>query len=66
VQPKLAVVSGTTRDARPQKQELGNRYRNAGAEILRIEEDGAIIIRTDGNDLRYESVKTGKRGEIRL
>jgi competence protein ComEC len=66
VQPKLAVVSGTTRDARPQKQELANRYRNAGAEILRIEEDGAIIIRTDGNDLRYESVKTGKRGEIRL
>jgi competence protein ComEC len=66
VQPKLAVVSGTTRNARPQKQELANRYRDAGAEILRTEEDGAIIVTTDGNDLRYESVKSGKRGEIKL
>jgi competence protein ComEC len=66
VQPKLAVVSGTTRNAQPQKQELANRYRDAGAEILRTEEDGAIIVITDGNDLRYESVKSGKRGEIKL
>jgi competence protein ComEC len=66
VQPRLAVVSGTTRNARPQKQELADRYRDAGAEILRTEEDGAIIITTDGNDLRYESVKSGKRGEIKL
>jgi competence protein ComEC len=66
VQPKLAVVSGTTRNARPQKGELANRYRDAGAEILSTEEDGAIIITTNGNDLRYESVKSGKRGEIKL
>jgi competence protein ComEC len=66
VQPRLAVISGTTRNARAQKQELADRYRDAGAEILRTEEDGAIIITTDGNDLRYESVKSGKRGEIKL
>jgi competence protein ComEC len=66
IQPKLAVVSGTTRNTGPQKQELADRYRDAGAEILRTEEDGAIIITTDGNDLRYESVKSGKRGEIKL
>jgi competence protein ComEC len=66
VQPKLAVVSGTTRNAHLQKQELADRYRDAGAEILRTEEDGAIIITTDGNDLRYESVKSGKRGEIKF
>jgi competence protein ComEC len=66
VQPRLAVVSGTTRSAGPQKQELADRYRDAGAEILRTQEDGAIIITTDGNDLRYESVKNGKRGEIKL
>ena len=66
VQPRLAVVSGSTRNARQQKQELANRYHDAGAEILRTEEDGAIIITTNGNDLRYETVKSGKRGEIRL
>jgi competence protein ComEC len=66
VQPRLAVISGTTRNARAQKHELADRYRDAGAEILRTEEDGAIIITTDGNDLRYESVKSGKRGEIKL
>ena len=66
VQPRLAVVSGTTRNARPEKQELADRYRAAGADILRTEEDGAIIITTDGNDLRYESAKSGKRGELKL
>jgi competence protein ComEC len=66
VQPRLAVISGTTRNTRPQKQELTNRYRDAGAEILRTEEDGAIIITTDGSELRYEGVKSGKRGDIKL
>jgi competence protein ComEC len=66
VQPRLAVVSGSTRNARAQKQELANRYHDAGAETLRTEEDGAIIITTNGNDLRYETVKSGKRGEIKL
>jgi competence protein ComEC len=66
VQPRLAVVSGTTRNAHAQHQEVANRYRDAGAEILRTEEDGAIIVTTDGNDLRYESVKSGKRGAIKF
>ena len=60
------MVSGSTRSARQQKQELANRYHDAGAEILRTEEDGAIIITTNGNDLRYETVKSGKQGEIKL
>lgn len=66
VQPRLAVVSGTTRNAQAHKQEVANRYRDAGAEILRTEEDGAIIITTDGNDLHYRSVKSGKRGAIKF
>lgn len=66
VQPRLAVVSGTTRNAQAQKQEVANRYRDAGAEILRTEEDGAIIITTDGYDLHYQSVKSGKRGAIKF
>ena len=48
------------------RDEVVRRGNGAGAEILRTEEDGAIIITTDGNDLRYESVKSGKRGEIKL
>jgi competence protein ComEC len=66
VQPRLALVSGMTRNTAAQKQEIADRYRHAGAEILRTEEDGAIIITTDGNDVRYESVKSGKRGTIRF
>jgi competence protein ComEC len=66
VQPRLALVSGTTRNAPAHRQEIADRYRNAGAEILRTEEDGAIVITTDGNDLRYEGVKSRKRGTIKF
>jgi competence protein ComEC len=66
VQPRLAIVSGTTRNAAAQKEEVAERYRAAGAEILRTEEDGAIVITTDGHNLRYESVKSGKRGTIKF
>ncbi|MEX0802376.1 MAG: hypothetical protein WD688_03530, partial [Candidatus Binatia bacterium] len=63
VQPKLAVVSGSTRTASASKKEqVTERYRNAGAEILSTGEDGAIVIVTDGKDVRYEAIKSGRRG----
>lgn len=65
VSPKLAVVSGTARNASPgAKEEVTQRFRTIGAEILRTDEDGAVAIVTDGNEIRYESVKSGKRGTI--
>jgi competence protein ComEC len=66
VEPRLALVSGSTRNAPAHRQEIADRYRNAGAEMLRTEEDGAILITTDGSDLRYQGVKSGKRGTIKF
>ena len=65
VQPKFAVFS---RGGRSQpvvsRDEVLSRYRQAGAEILRTDEDGAIIFESDGSTLRYIGYKTGKRGII--
>jgi beta-lactamase superfamily II metal-dependent hydrolase len=41
-------------------------YRTAGVEVLRTDEDGAIIVETDGKTLRYRGYKSGKRGEMPL
>ena len=67
VKPKLAIVSagGRSRDE-ASRQEALERYRTAGAEVLRTYEDGAIIVETDGTTLRYSGFKSGKRGEIPL
>jgi len=63
VRPQLAIVSAGGRIAgRPAREEVRERYRTAGAEILRTDEDGAIIVETDGKTLRYEGYKSGKRG----
>ena len=65
VQPKLAVFSGAGRNQSAAAQdEIVNRYRAAGAEILRTREDGALILESDGNVLRYTGYKSGKRGSI--
>jgi competence protein ComEC len=65
VQPKFAVFSGSGRSQpAASRNEILSRYRNAGAEILRTEEDGAIIFESDGSTLRYTGYRTGKRGII--
>jgi len=67
VQAKLAIVSAGARFARASgRDEVLDRYRKGGAEILRTNEDGAIIVETDGKTLRYEGYKSGKNGIIRF
>jgi competence protein ComEC len=67
VKPKLAIVSAAAagRDEAG-RQEVSERYRRAGAEVLRTSDEGAIIVETDGKRLRYSGFKSGKRGEITL
>ncbi len=49
VQPKLAVLSAGARSrSEAQREEIIERYQEAGAEVLRTYEDGAIILETDG------------------
>ncbi len=65
VEPKLAIISAGGRIAgRPAREEVRERYRSAGAEILRTAEDGAIIVETDGKTLRYTGYKSGKKGVL--
>ncbi|MDP2602918.1 MAG: DNA internalization-related competence protein ComEC/Rec2 [Deltaproteobacteria bacterium] len=67
VRPKLAIISAAGRIAgRPASAEVRERYRNVGAEVLRTDEDGAIIVETDGKTLRYTGYKSGKKGVIDL
>jgi len=40
------------------------RYQEVGAEILRTDHDGAVVIETDGQKIRYETYKSGKRGTL--
>jgi competence protein ComEC len=65
VQPKFAVFSrGGRNQPAAARDEILSRYRKAGAEILRTDEDGAIIFESDGSTLRYTGYKSGKRGII--
>ncbi len=65
VQPKFAVFSGGGRNpSAAARDEIANRYHAAGAEILRTQEDGAIIFESDGSTLRYTGYKSGRRGVI--
>jgi competence protein ComEC len=65
VQPKLAILSAGARSrSEAQREEVTERYRVAGAEVLSTYEDGAIIIETDGKSMRYEGYKSGKRGVV--
>ncbi len=51
VKPKIAILSAGVRSrAEAKRDEVVERYRQAGAEVLRTYEDGAIILETDGTD----------------
>jgi competence protein ComEC len=65
VRPSLAIFSvGTRNPFGLPRDEVVARYREAGAEILRTDEDGAIIIETDGSTIRYHGYKSGKKGVL--
>lgn len=65
VQPRLAIfsVGARNRFGLP-RDEVVARYREIGAEILRTDEDGAIVLETDGSTIRYSGYKSGKRGTL--
>jgi competence protein ComEC len=65
VQPRLAIfsVGARNRFGFP-KEEVVSRYRQAGSEILRTDEDGAITLETDGSTLRYSTHRSGKKGTL--
>ncbi len=67
VKPKLAVFSVGQRNpfGLPREEVLG-RYSQAGAVILRTDRDGAIIVETDGRQLRYWTHRGGKKGSLAL
>ncbi len=67
VRPSLAIVSAGARSRNEaQREEIAERYQHVGAEILQTYRDGAIVIESDGNTLRYSGYKSGKKGEIDL
>jgi competence protein ComEC len=67
VQPRLAIISAGARGRfEAQRDEVSERYRAGGAEVMRTDHDGAITIESDGSMLRYETYKSGKRGVIRF
>jgi len=62
VKPKLAIFSVAHRNrfGLPRREVL-ERYAKAGAEILRTDQDGAIVLETDGKEIRYRTYASGKR-----
>jgi len=67
VRPKLAIISAGARGRlAAQRDEVSERYRANGAEVVRTDHDGAVTIQSDGHELRYEGYKSGKRGVIRF
>jgi competence protein ComEC len=65
VRPKLAIFSvGQRNPFGLPRDEVLARYRQAGAAILRTDQDGAITIETDGEEVRYWTHKSGKRGSV--
>jgi competence protein ComEC len=67
VRPKLAILSAGARSrAEAKRDEVVERYRAAGAKVLRTYEDGAIILETDGETIRYRGFKSGTSGKLVL
>jgi competence protein ComEC len=65
VRPSLAIfsVGGRNPFGLP-RDEVVARYREVGAEVLRTDEDGAIILETDGATIHYRTHKSGKKGAV--
>ncbi len=67
VGPRLAILSAGSRARSPlQREDVTERYRAAGAEVLTTYDDGAIVLETDGKTIRYTGHKSGKKGELIL
>ncbi len=65
--PRLAVLSvGQRNPFGLPRAEVLTRYRQVGAEILRTDEDGAVILETDGKKLTYQGYRSGRRGSLVL
>jgi competence protein ComEC len=65
VRPSLAIFSvGGRNPFKPPKDEVLARYRDLGAEVLRTDEDGAIVLETDGTTIHYRTHKSGKNGAL--
>ncbi|MGH7843921.1 MAG: DNA internalization-related competence protein ComEC/Rec2 [Candidatus Binatia bacterium] len=67
VKPRLAVFSvGHGNPFGLPREEVVSRYQEMGAEILRTDLDGAIILETHGRTLKYQAHRSGKRGSVLL
>lgn len=65
VRPRLAIFSvGQRNPFGLPRDEVISRYREVGSEILRTDQDGAIVIETDGVKVRYQTYGSGKKGEV--
>ena len=65
VRPSLAIFSvGSRNPFGLPRDEVVARYREVGAEVLRTDEDGAIILETDGATIHYRTHKSGKKGAV--
>jgi len=65
VRPKLAVFSvGHRNPFGLPREEVISRYQAAGAEIFRTDEDGAIVVETDGERFRYWTYRRERRGTL--
>ncbi len=67
VQPKFAVFSASGgSSARQPRDEIVQRYKEIGAAILHTATDGAIIFRSDGQSLSFETYKSRRRGVVKF
>ncbi|HEX6768320.1 MAG TPA: DNA internalization-related competence protein ComEC/Rec2, partial [Candidatus Binatia bacterium] len=67
VKPRLAILSAGARSrAELKRDEVLERYRAADTEVLKTFEDGAIIVETDGETIRYSGFKSRKAGKLVL
>jgi competence protein ComEC len=64
--PRLAIVSAGGRRNETGREEVLERYRAAGAEVLRTADDGAVIVESDGKRVRFSGYRSGRRGEFEL
>jgi competence protein ComEC len=65
--PRVAIISAGARGRfESQRDEVARRYSEGGAEVLRTDRDGAIIIESDGTSVRYRGYKSERKGVIRF